>query len=268
MALRGAPAADMGAGCCSEVDKAGPPSSFAPAAPPPGRERGSASQAPQQHLPAAAAQPRGAPPAAAEPPGAPPPGHGPHGGGSPGGSPGRRSATSGTDTDRFVSKVGDLPTFEKQKQRGGGGGDCEDTASEHSQGTHVSGVSEMVDTMQSKEQKQQAKAVVKEFVKGMVKGRKMDVMAPSGSLWSCTVSISRNLDALRIKADSKTQNIPLKTVDEIHAGTDVEGIETPLDELCATLMLTTENCITFRLNDINDRDTFVMCLLMFCNNQK
>mmetsp|Transcript_62210 Transcript_62210/g.178972 ORF Transcript_62210/g.178972 Transcript_62210/m.178972 type:complete len:246 (+) Transcript_62210:81-818(+) len=245
----------MGAGCCSEVSKAGPPSSFAPTHH--GHQRSSASHsaAPAPALPPAAAGPSSTAGAS--------PQTGARGAPSPGSSAGGR----GSDEDRFVSKVGDLPSFDKPKQRGGGA-DFDDAASERSQGTHISGVSDMVDNMHSKEQKQHAKAVVKDFVKAMVKGRKLNVMAPSGSLRSCTVSISRNLDALRIKADSKTQNIPLKTVEEIHAGTDVEGIETPLDELCATLMLTTENCITFRLNDINDRDTFVMCLLMFCNNQK
>ncbi|CAJ1358485.1 unnamed protein product [Effrenium voratum] len=128
-------------------------------------------------------------------------------------------------------------------------------------------VSEMVDEVTAKEQRQQAKQVVKDFVKEMVKGRKMNVMTQAGQLKSCVVSLNRNLDALKIKVGSQTRSIALRDIDEIAAGADVEGISTPLDELCATLMLS-DDCITFRFADLNGRDTFVMCLLMFCNSQK
>lgn len=62
--------------------------------------------------------------------------------------------------------------------------------------------------------------------------------------------------------------VELRDVEEIHPGADVQGIDTPVDELCATLILTQGDCITFRLADLNARDTFVYCVLMFCNSQK
>ena len=129
-------------------------------------------------------------------------------------------------------------------------------------------VPEMVDdSVTSKEQRQQAKEVVKSFVKDMVKGRKMNVMTQAGQLKTCVVSLSRQLDTLKIKVGTQTRSIPLRDIDEIAAGSDVEGIATPLDDLCATLILS-DDCITFRFVDLNGRDTFVMCLLMFCNGQK
>eukprot|EP00440_Ansanella_granifera_P030845 gb/GFBE01033498.1/.p1 GENE.gb/GFBE01033498.1/~~gb/GFBE01033498.1/.p1 ORF type:complete len:195 (+),score=50.89 gb/GFBE01033498.1/:1-585(+) len=128
-------------------------------------------------------------------------------------------------------------------------------------------MSDMVDEVTAKEQRQQAKQVVKEFVKEMVKGRKMNVMTQAGQLKTCNVSLSRALDALKIKVGTQTRNIALRDIDEIAAGAEVEGISTPLDDLCATLMLT-DDCITFRFPDLNSRDTFVMCVLMFCNSQK
>ncbi|CAE7638312.1 unnamed protein product [Symbiodinium sp. CCMP2456] len=128
-------------------------------------------------------------------------------------------------------------------------------------------VSEMVDEVTAKEQRHQAKQVVKDFVKEMVKGRKMNVMTQAGQLKTCVVSLSRNLDALKIKVGAQNRSIALRDVDEIAAGADVEGISTPLDDLCATLVLS-DDCITFRFADLNARDTFVMCLLMFCNSQK
>jgi len=175
------------------------------------------------------------------------------------------SGRQGGGPDQFISVVGELPTFDKSKK-----GHYDDMSSEISTGTVVSGISELADAAAEKEQRQQAKVVVKDFVKAMVKGRKMNVIAPDGSLKTCSASLSRGLDQLRIKVKSNSRSIPLKDIEEIHAGADVDGvsIQTPLDELCATLMLPSEESITFRMSDINDRDTFIMCLLMFCNNQK
>lgn len=125
----------------------------------------------------------------------------------------------------------------------------------------------MVDAMEMKEQQKQAKRVVKDFVKEMVKGKKMNVMKQNGQLTQCKVSLTRSLDKLQIKAGGQTREIKLADISEIAAGTEVQDIDTPLDDLCATLMLG-EDCITFRMADLNQRDTFIMCLLMFCNNQQ
>merc|ERR1712232_1269400 len=114
--------------------------------------------------------------------------------------------------------------------------------------------------------KHQARQIVKDFVREMVKGKKMAVMKSNGSLSTVTVSLSRDLKSLKVKARGSTRAIALqKDIEEIHPGAEVDGIDTPADELCATLMLASGDCITFRLNDINARDTFVYCLLMFCN---
>lgn len=160
--------------------------------------------------------------------------------------------------DQFVSQVGPLPVFDKGRPTDED--DCSQISSNQA--------SVMADGLTAKEQKQQAKGIVKDFVKEMVKGKKMNVMTQNGQLKQCTVSLARGLDCLKIKAGGQTRSIELKSVDEIHAGEEVEGVNTPVDELCATLMLASGDCITFRLPDINGRDTFVMCLLMFCNNQK
>mmetsp|Transcript_133538 Transcript_133538/g.426855 ORF Transcript_133538/g.426855 Transcript_133538/m.426855 type:complete len:238 (-) Transcript_133538:137-850(-) len=237
----------MGA-CCSEMDKAYPDQHRADGYGPPGGGGYGNGPAPHIHTPAAAGgdfarqQQQGLP----------------QGGGGGGGS-----GSGGGGNDKFISVVGELPTFEKKPRRGD-----DETSSQASQGTEISNLSDKVDAAQSKEQKQQAKAVVKDFVKGMVKGRKMNVLAQNGSIKQCTATLSRNLDTFRIKVGGQTRNIELRDIEEIHAGEGLEGIATPLDELCATLMLASEDCITFRMCDINDRDTFVMCLLMFCNNQK
>mmetsp|Transcript_55313 Transcript_55313/g.177348 ORF Transcript_55313/g.177348 Transcript_55313/m.177348 type:complete len:236 (+) Transcript_55313:106-813(+) len=176
-------------------------------------------------------------------------------------------AGSGNGGDQFVSQVGELPKFDKASK---GPGDLESTSEASSRrSVDLDGVSDMVSEVASKQQRTQAKAVVKDFVKEMVKGKKMNVMTQTGQLKTCSASLSRSLDTFSIKVGTQKRNIKLKDVEEIHAGAEtIDGVNTPLDDLCATLMLASDDCITFRLNDINARDTFVMCLLMFCNHQK
>mmetsp|Transcript_12968 Transcript_12968/g.34717 ORF Transcript_12968/g.34717 Transcript_12968/m.34717 type:complete len:227 (-) Transcript_12968:112-792(-) len=175
------------------------------------------------------------------------------------------------ENDQFISQVGDMPKFDKaaSRPRPSKLTRDEEATSEVSSGNDIN--SELVEGMTAKESKQQAKALVKDFVREMVKGRKVNVMKQNGQLTMCTVTLARALDRMSIKAGTAQRTIKLKQVEEIHPGADVEGtlgIDTPLDDLCATLMLAEGDCITFRLQDINDRDTFVCCLLMFCNSLK
>jgi len=166
--------------------------------------------------------------------------------------------------DRLISQVGELPKFSKATPADLDGGMSE-TSSVRS-GTVDS---EVVDEAVTRQQRQEAKQVIKEFVKDMVKGRKMTVMTQSGQLKKCSAYLNRSLDTFSIKVSGQKRNILLKDIEEIHPGAElIEGVDTPLDELCATLMLVSDDCITFRLNDINARDTFIMCLLMFCNHHK
>lgn len=129
----------------------------------------------------------------------------------------------------------------------------------------------------SKEQRTEAKRIIKEFVRTMVKGRNLTVVAANGNARTCFVSMSRKLDTLKIKAsekDKQSRPIPLVDIEEILVGTDVagsqacEGLETPLDDFCVTLVLTSMDCITFRMPDMDSRDTLVMCLTMFSNEAR
>uniref|UniRef100_A0A7S4QV48 ISP1 C-terminal domain-containing protein n=1 Tax=Alexandrium monilatum TaxID=311494 RepID=A0A7S4QV48_9DINO len=181
-----------------------------------------------------------------------------------GGGPGGGAAP---DPDIFLSQPTELPQFDKPARTRGS--DQESASSVCSTNPDLDGVSAVASEVASKEQRHQAKAVVKEFVKEMVKGKKLSVMTQTGQLKTCSASLNRSLDTFSIKVGTQKKSILLKEIEEIHAGAEeIDGVTTPLDELCATLMLKSGDCITFRLSDINARDTFVMCLLMFCNHQK
>jgi len=171
----------------------------------------------------------------------------------------------GDDEDRFISQVGELPTFSRPSKSKYASSDL---ASEASQTSQVSSVNSEFLFGSMPTQLPQAKGIIKSFVKEMVKGKDINVLAPSGDVKLCSISLNRNLDKLTIKMGSASRKIPLKTVGDIHAGADAASINRFLDELCATLVLTSGDAVSFRLADMDARDTFVLCLSTFVNKQK
>lgn len=124
----------------------------------------------------------------------------------------------------------------------------------------------------TKKQKVSAKQLVKDFVKTMVRGRQLVAVLPSGQVRACFCALNRGLDKLQIRANERDRHgrtVPLATIAEIVVGSDksasagTEGLETPLDDLSITLVLDTDECITFRLEDLESRDKLAACLTMF-----
>lgn len=124
----------------------------------------------------------------------------------------------------------------------------------------------------TKRQKSTAKQLVKDFVKTMVRGRQLYAMLPTGQARACFCALNRGLDKLQIRAQEKDRHgrtVPLQNIAEIVVGSDrsasaaTAGLETPLDDLCVTLVLESDECITFRLEDVESRDKLAACLTMF-----
>lgn len=128
----------------------------------------------------------------------------------------------------------------------------------------------------TKKQRQAAKHLVKDFVKTMVKGRQLSAVLTSGQVRTCFCVLNRSLDKLQIRAsekDKQGRTIPLATIAEIIVGSDASGsaasdLETPLDDLSVTLVLDSDECITFRLPDLESRDHLAACLTMFSNQSR
>lgn len=124
------------------------------------------------------------------------------------------------------------------------------------------------DASLSAEQQKQAKAVIKDFVKEMVKGRKITVISKAGAIKQVSIFLGRKLDSFKIQAGNNTRKIPLTDISDLHIGQDGPSIDTPLDDLCCTMALVAGECLTFRFSDITARDTFAMCMLMFVNGAR
>ena len=108
------------------------------------------------------------------------------------------------EEQKFDSDVGPLPKF--------GAGRAADTDAVSEVGSTTPSQAEAIaeEAATSKEQRQQAKTVVKEFVKSMVKGKRMQVVASSGSVKTCNISLSRDLSELKVKVGVQIRSIPLQ----------------------------------------------------------
>mmetsp|Transcript_31271 Transcript_31271/g.93111 ORF Transcript_31271/g.93111 Transcript_31271/m.93111 type:complete len:252 (+) Transcript_31271:136-891(+) len=101
---------------------------------------------------------------------------------------------------------------------------------------------------------------MKTFVKGMVRGREMNVLSVDGQLRTCTCSFDRKLRSYNIVINKDTRSIPLSKFKEVLQGTEPDDIATPLDELCATFVLDSGECLSFRFKDVRERESFAICL--------
>jgi len=119
----------------------------------------------------------------------------------------------------------------------------------------------------------EGKKIVKEFVQKMVRGRVLHMLSTTGSSVECLVHLDRDLKNIFIqragKKDAKKRAVLLSTVQEICVGEDVQDdVQLPVDELTVTLMLEEGQAIAFRLADIEDRDTFGLCMGMFVDGNR
>jgi hypothetical protein len=127
----------------------------------------------------------------------------------------------------------------------------------------------------------QAQAVVKAFVRSLVKGRTLRVLATNGGMAECAQTSSRRcicfldrkLTSLSLqragKEDAKKRAVPLEDISEIAVGAE-SGQEFGLatDEMCITLILESGQAIGFRFDDDEERDTFALCLSMFVDGRR
>lgn len=101
---------------------------------------------------------------------------------------------------------------------------------------------------------------VKAFVKSMVLGRELSVLSADGQLRACICSFDRRLQNYNLAIRKEMRSIPLATIKDVFQGLEPQDIDTPLDELCATIMLDTGECISFRFGDVKERECFSLCL--------
>uniref|UniRef100_A0A7S0A4M3 ISP1 C-terminal domain-containing protein n=1 Tax=Pyrodinium bahamense TaxID=73915 RepID=A0A7S0A4M3_9DINO len=104
--------------------------------------------------------------------------------------------------------------------------------------------------------------LMKRFVRDMVHGKEYHVVIEHGQTEPCKLSLTQNLMCLQLEAAGVTHDIPLKNVKDVCSGKLLTNNCSPitLDNLCSTLVLRNNTCVTFRLGSISERDEFTKCV--------
>jgi len=108
----------------------------------------------------------------------------------------------------------------------------------------------------------QLRELMKNFVQEMIRGKEYQVVVEDGQTSPCKLSLTPNLQYLQLEAAGVKHDIPLRNIKDICPGKMLENRFTPilLDDLCNTLVLRNNECVTFRLATIEDRDDFTKCI--------
>mmetsp|Transcript_118238 Transcript_118238/g.329770 ORF Transcript_118238/g.329770 Transcript_118238/m.329770 type:complete len:187 (-) Transcript_118238:115-675(-) len=113
-----------------------------------------------------------------------------------------------------------------------------------------------------------AQETVKNFVRALVKGQEVELLSVNGGTARCMAYLDRKLTTLSlqrgIQVDAKRRSIPLEDIEEVLVGEDGGAdFDLDTDELCVTLVLRSHQALGFSFRDMEDRDTFALCLTMF-----
>lgn len=144
-------------------------------------------------------------------------------------------------------------------------------------------ISRLVDSLRNEEESSedepgqypdQARVVVKKFVRSYVKGQVLDVLKVGGGVSECLVTLDKAITTLSLQlARSRSgsrREIPLEDLREISLGTgaqqDVEGLA--LDDRCVTLLQADGQGVAFRFADVERRDAFARCLRLFVEGRR
>mmetsp|Transcript_34237 Transcript_34237/g.91389 ORF Transcript_34237/g.91389 Transcript_34237/m.91389 type:complete len:210 (-) Transcript_34237:80-709(-) len=104
--------------------------------------------------------------------------------------------------------------------------------------------------------------MVKEFVRDMMRGFSLNVVLEDGSLISCRCFIDNKLALLTLQVRDVVQYVRMTEIIEICSGRELRniGTTTPLDDLCVTLVMTNDQCVSFKFRDATAREHFSTCI--------
>lgn len=104
--------------------------------------------------------------------------------------------------------------------------------------------------------------MIKDFVKEVLQGVYLDVVLEDGSLMSCRCCMDNKLTIISLQVRDTVRHINLLEIQEICSGKELRNIRTttPLDDLCTTLVMTNDQCVSFKFRDVSAREHFATCM--------
>jgi hypothetical protein len=104
--------------------------------------------------------------------------------------------------------------------------------------------------------------MIREFVKEVLQGVYLDVVLEDGQLMSCRCCMDNKLSIISLQVRDIVRQISMTEIQEICSGKELRNLRTttPLDDLCATLVMSNDQCVSFKFKDIPSREHFATCM--------
>eukprot|EP00747_Dinoflagellata_sp_TGD_P188433 gnl/TRDRNA2_/TRDRNA2_47415_c0_seq1.p1 gnl/TRDRNA2_/TRDRNA2_47415_c0~~gnl/TRDRNA2_/TRDRNA2_47415_c0_seq1.p1 ORF type:complete len:215 (-),score=35.52 gnl/TRDRNA2_/TRDRNA2_47415_c0_seq1:62-649(-) len=104
--------------------------------------------------------------------------------------------------------------------------------------------------------------MIRDFVMDFLQGVFLEAVLEDGSLVPCRCVMDSKLSVLVLQVQNSTRHIDLNSIQEICSGRDLRDLRvtTPLDDLCATLVMADDQCISFKFPDVQAREHFATCM--------
>mmetsp|Transcript_40974 Transcript_40974/g.107627 ORF Transcript_40974/g.107627 Transcript_40974/m.107627 type:complete len:215 (+) Transcript_40974:84-728(+) len=105
-------------------------------------------------------------------------------------------------------------------------------------------------------------SMIKDFVKEVLRGVYLDVVLEDGTLMSCRCTMDNKLSTVSLQVRDSVRHVCLTNIQEICSGKELRNIRTttPLDELCVTLVMSNDQCVSFKFKDVQAREHFATCM--------
>lgn len=98
---------------------------------------------------------------------------------------------------------------------------------------------------------------MKRFIQALVRGKAVEMVVGDGGAVTGRLTLSSDLDYLRLAVPQEAEaTIRVTDILQITPGTQVTGATIPLDDLCTTIVLKNRDCLTFRFEDLEEREQF------------
>lgn len=104
--------------------------------------------------------------------------------------------------------------------------------------------------------------VIRDFVAEFLQGVYLDAVMEDGAVVPCRCSMDQKLTCMTLQVDTAARRINLTSVQEIVSGSELRDlrVSTPLDENCVTLVMTNDECVSFKFSGIQAREHFATCM--------
>jgi len=104
--------------------------------------------------------------------------------------------------------------------------------------------------------------MIRDFVMEFLQGVYLDAILEDGTLVPCKCIMDSKLSVLMLQVNSTTRTIQLTNIQEICSGRELRDLQvtTPLNDLCATLVMADDQCVSFKFADVQGREHFATCM--------